>query len=43
MRFQTLAETFARLEDTSSRRRIVELLADLFRRVPAALLLDDPS
>jgi DNA ligase-1 len=38
MRFQTLAETFARLEDTNSRRRIVELLADLFRRVSPAEL-----
>ncbi|HEU5170005.1 MAG TPA: ATP-dependent DNA ligase [Gemmatimonadales bacterium] len=45
MRFQTLAETFARLEETSSRLRIIELLADLFRRLrpteiePAVYLL----
>jgi DNA ligase-1 len=45
MRFRALAETFARLEQTSSRRTIVELLADLLRRLaptelePAVYLL----
>jgi DNA ligase-1 len=36
MRFQVLANTFARLEETSSRRHIVELLADLLRRLGPA-------
>jgi DNA ligase-1 len=36
MRFEIAAETFARLEETSSRRRIVELVADLLRRLEPA-------